>query len=120
MDGLGLTFVPRCGTIHLGKERLTGGIEMTNDTTIKVRLPKSLRDKVQADAEHQGHTISSFIRYVLRRWCDADAVTIENARDRRTIDLDTLIGPGPSLDWGMDPNARLVDPGVAYETEEAE
>jgi Arc/MetJ family transcription regulator len=85
-----------------------------------IRIDEELLAKVDAEAQRDGRSRNNFINHVLRRWCDADAVTIENARDRRTIDLDTLIGPGPSLDWGMDPNARLVDPGVAYETEEAE
>ena len=55
------------------------------------RVSPSFARKVDAAAEALGHTRSSFIRYVLRRWCDADAVTIEDA--------------------------HLVDPGVAYETE---
>jgi hypothetical protein len=56
------------------------------------RVSPSFARKVDAEAERLGHTRSSFIRYVLRQWCDADAVTLERA--------------------------RLVDPGVAYETEE--
>jgi len=56
-----------------------------------IRIDEELLAKVDTAAKHEGRSRNNFINYVLRQWCDADAVTIENA--------------------------RLVDPGVAYEAE---
>ena len=57
---------------------------------LQTKVEKALAVKVRAQADAVDNTVSGFIRYVLRQWCDADAVTLERA--------------------------RLTDPGVAYET----
>jgi len=50
------------------------------DTVFYIRVEKSLGDQVRAEAAVRGHHVSGFIRWVLRQWCDANAVTLEQAR----------------------------------------
>jgi hypothetical protein len=81
---------------------------------VLVRMQDDLLAKVDAEADRVHRSRNNFINHVLRQWCDPDAVTIEDARD---IVIGPGSGPDDYTDGPMDPNARLVDPGVAYETE---
>jgi predicted transcriptional regulator len=63
---------------------------------LQIVLDDDLYAKVTEAAEAKGHTRSSFGRYVLRQWVDADAVTVEqcSAGDIHFSPADELLDGG--------------------------
>ena len=45
---------------------------------VLIRMPHELAEKVDAEAERVSRSRNNFVNWVLRQWCDPDAVTIED------------------------------------------